>query len=216
MIDGSAGRIGDAAVPRALISLLAFACGLVVANIYYVQPLVGLVSRAFGTPLSSAGLFVTVTQLGYAAGLVLVVPLGDIAENRRLILVMLALLVAALVAIVFAPDAAVFLAASLVTGLAATSVQVMVPYAGHLAPDATRGRVVGSVVSGLLFGIMLSRPAASFSAHFFGTRSIFAASAVASLLLMVLLAVRLPKRGPSSTSGTAVQNSEKAPNSAAW
>ncbi len=183
-------------VPRSLILLLAFAGGLVVANIYYVQPLVGLFSRMFGVPLSSAGLFVTVTQLGYAAGLVLVVPLSDIAENRRLILAMLALLIAALVGIVFAPDAAVFLAASLVVGLAATLVQVIVPFAGHLAPDATRGRVVGSVVSGLLFGIMLSRPAASFFAHFLGPRSIFVASAVAVVLLMMLLAARLPTRRP--------------------
>lgn len=183
-------------VPRSLILLLAFAGGLVVANIYYVQPLVGLFSRMFGVPLSSAGLFVTVTQLGYAAGLVLVVPLSDIAENRRLILAMLALLIAALVGIVFAPDAAVFLAASLLVGLAATLVQVIVPFAGHLAPDATRGRVVGSVVSGLLFGIMLSRPAASFFAHFFGPLSIFVASAVTVALLMVLLAARLPTRRP--------------------
>lgn len=185
-----------AMAPRPVILLLAFACGLVVANIYYVQPLVGLVSRTFGVPLSSAGLFVTVTQLGYAAGLVLVVPLGDIAENRRLILAMLALLVVALIAIVLAPNAAIFLGASLLLGLAATSVQVMVPFAGHLAPAAVRGRVVGSVVSGLLFGIMLSRPAASFFAHGFGTRSIFAASAVAIALLMVLLAFRLPTRRP--------------------
>lgn len=179
-----------------MILLLAFAAGLVVANIYYVQPLIGLFSRMFGVPLSSAGLFVTVTQLGYAAGLVLVVPLGDIAENRRLILAMLALLVGALVAIVFAPNAAIFLVASLILGLAATSVQVMVPFAGHLAPDATRGRVVGSVVSGLLFGIMLSRPAASFFAHGLGTRSIFVASAAAILALMALLAFRLPTRRP--------------------
>ncbi len=185
-----------AVAPRPVILLLAFACGLVVANIYYVQPLVGLVSRTFGMPLSSAGLFVTVTQLGYAAGLVLVVPLGDIAENRRLILAMLALLVVALIALVLAPNAAVFLGASLLLGLAATSVQVMVPFAGHLAPAAVRGRVVGSVVSGLLFGIMLSRPAASFFAHGFGTRSIFAASAVAIALLMVLLGFRLPTRRP--------------------
>ncbi len=182
--------------PRPVILLLAFACGLVVANIYYVQPLVGLVCRTFGMPLSSAGLFVTVTQLGYAAGLVLVVPLGDIAENRRLILTMLALLVVALIAIVLAPTPAIFLAASLVLGLAATSVQVMVPLAGHLASDANRGRVVGSVVSGLLFGIMLSRPAASFFAQGFGTRSIFAASAAAIALLMVLLVFRLPTRRP--------------------
>lgn len=188
---------GGAAAPRPVILLLAFACGLVVANIYYVQPLVGLLSHALGVPLPRAGLLVTVTQLGYAAGLVLVVPLGDTAENRRLILAMLALLLAALLGMAAAPGPAIFLAASMGVGIAASAVQVMVPFAGHLAPDAVRGRVVGFVVSGLLFGIMLSRPAASFFAEALGPRSIFVASALATALLMILLALRLPRRRPT-------------------
>lgn len=183
-------------VSRALILLLAVASGIVVANIYYVQPLIGLISRSYAMPVSASGLFVTVTQIGYAAGLILVVPLGDILENRKLIVAMLAVLVLALLVSYVAGTIALFLIASLAIGVAASAVQVIVPFAGHLASDGNRGRVVGNVVSGLLFGIMLSRPLASFFAHFFGQRSIFAASALATTALSVVLLFRLPQRRP--------------------
>jgi predicted MFS family arabinose efflux permease len=195
--DGAPDRARDPApVPTALTLLLALTCGLAVANIYYVQPLVGPISRAYGLPLGQAGLLVTVTQLGYAAGLVLIVPLGDTAENRRLILILVGALIAALAVAVAAPTAGIFLAASAVIGLTASVVQVVVPLAGHVAPDAARGRVVGNVVSGLLFGIMLSRPLASFCANAFGVRSVFAISAGALLALLALLLARLPARRP--------------------
>ena len=180
-------------VPNGLVFLLAFACAVVVANLYYVQPLVGLISRDYAIPVPASGLLVTVTQLGYAAGLILVVPLGDILENRKLILVMLAILVVALIAAAVAPSAALFLGASVAIGIAASAVQVVVPFAGHLASDDNRGQVVGTVVSGLLLGIMLSRPAASFVAHTMGDRSIFALSAAAVFLLVV----KLPRRRPA-------------------
>lgn len=176
--------------------VLALACGVIVANVYYVQPLVGLISREYGMPVASAGLLVTVTQLGYAAGLVLIVPLGDLAENRRLILSLLLLLVASLTGAALAPNAPLFLAASLAVGLSTCTVQIIVPLAGHLALEASRGRTVGTVVSGLLAGIMLSRPIASFAAHFIGPRSVFGLSAVAVLLLMAPLWRFLPTRRP--------------------
>ena len=183
-------------VPRGVILLMAVACAIVVANIYYVQPIVGIVSRDYGLSVALSGLLVTVTQLGYAAGLLFIVPLGDIVENRTLIVVTLGVLVVALALAVIAPTAGLFLLASLAIGVAASSVQVIVPFAGHLASDATRGRVVGSVVSGLLLGIMLSRPAASFAAHLLGARSIFAISAVVTAGIALTLALRLPRRQP--------------------
>jgi predicted MFS family arabinose efflux permease len=176
--------------------LLASACGIVVANLYYVQPIVGIVSRDYHLSTAFAGALVTVTQLGYAMGLLFVVPLGDIVENRRLILTLLAALVVALLVAFVAPSAGLFLLASAAIGLSASAVQVIVPFAGHLADDETRGRVVGNVVSGLLFGIMLSRPASSFAAEFIGPRSIFAMSAAAIALLIGLLALKLPARRP--------------------
>lgn len=176
--------------------LLALACGVVVANLYYVQPIVGILSRAYGLGVSTAGALVTVTQVGYATGLLLIVPLGDIVENRRLILSLLAALLVAVIAAALAPTAAAFLLASFVIGISASAVQVIVPFAGHLSSDARRGRVVGNVVSGLLFGIMLSRPAASFAAEWLGARSIFVLSAAAILGLGALLLWRLPSRRP--------------------
>ena len=169
---------------------------MVAANLYYVQPLIGLISRDYGISLAASGVLVTVTQLGYAVGLVLIVPLGDILENRRLILVMLGAVVLALLAAFLAPTIAVFLAASVAIGLASSAVQIIVPFAGHLASDASRGRVVGNVVSGLLFGIMLSRPAASFAAHLLGDRGIFAVSAAATPVLIPIMAIKLPPRRP--------------------
>ena len=187
-------------VPPILILTMAGACAIVVANLYYVQPIVGILSREYGLSVGLSGLLVTVTQLGYATGLLFITPLGDIVENKRLIVVMLAVLVAALVGAMLAPSAGAFLAASLAIGISASTVQIIVPFAGHLASDATRGRVVGSVVSGLLLGIMLSRPAASFAAHFAGPRSIFAISAVVTSAVAVILAIRLPPRRPQGMS----------------
>lgn len=189
---GETGRVS-----RPLILLLAVVAGVVVANLYYAQPIIGILSREYGVSLALSGLLVTLVQVGYAAGLLLVVPLGDVVENRALILAMLALLFAALLGAWLAPAAVPFLAASLVIGVAASLAQVIVPYAGHLAPDETRGRVVGIVVSGLLFGIMLSRPASSFAAHFIGPRSIFALSAGATVGVAIAIALTMPRRAPA-------------------
>ena len=200
MTRSSSSATFDDKAPPALSSgltfILALACGVTVANLYYVQPVAGLIASDYSLPITSAGLFVMVTQLGYAIGLLLAVPLADIVENRRLILGLLALLVLALAALAFAPNAVLFMAASVLVGVTSSVVQIIVPFAGHLAPDATRGRTVGNVVSGLLFGIMLSRPASSFAAHFATHRTIFALSAVAIAALSALLWRVLPQRRP--------------------
>ena len=148
-------------LPRITTVLLAVSCGLIVANLYYAQPLAGPISQSLGLSRSAAGLIVTMTQVGYGLGLLFIAPLGDLVENRRLILSVTALATVAAVIAALAPNAAVFLAAALLIGLGSVSVQILVPFAAHLAPDATRGRVVGNVMSGLMIGIMLSRPVAS-------------------------------------------------------
>ena len=181
---------------RGLLPFLGLATGASVATIYYNQPLLLEISRAFHISHKGVGAIAVATQLGYAAGLLLAVPLADILENRRLIVGMLALLVLALTALTLAPDAAFFMAASVLVGAASSVVQIIVPFAGHLAPDATRGQTVGNVVSGLLSGIMLSRPAASFAAHFATHRTIFAISAVAIAMLSAFLWRALPERRP--------------------
>lgn len=166
--------------------LLAAACGMIVANLYYAQPLVGPIARALQLSPEIAGLIVTLTQMGYCAGLVLLVPLGDIVENRKLILTLIAGCAVALTAAALASHASVFLIAGCAIGLCSVAVQVLVPFAAHLAPDHARGRAVGNVTSGLLMGIMLARPVSSLVSGLFGWHTIFAASAVAMVLLSLL------------------------------
>jgi len=177
--------------------LLAAACGLIVANLYYAQTLVGPIAASTGLSSAAAGLIVTLTQIGYVAGLLFVVPLGDIVENRRLTVVALTLASAALLAAAFAPNAPLFLAASLFIGTASVAAQVLVPFAASLASDEQRGRVVGNVMSGLLLGIMLARPVASFVAGIWTWRYVFVASAIVIALLAITLWRKLPQRTPA-------------------
>lgn len=178
--------------------LLAAASGLIVANLYYAQPLIGLIAADIGLDPSAASLIVALTQIGYCSGLLLLVPLGDLLENRKLISWTLVSVVLSLILATVAPNAPMFLIASLLIGLSAVTVQMLVPLAAHMAHDASRGRVVGNVMSGLLLGIMLSRPVSSLIAHDFGWRTVFGVSAVAMVALFVVLRKLLPKRHPSA------------------
>ncbi|MFC5406468.1 MFS transporter [Cohnella soli] len=185
-------------MPAWLTLLLATACGMIVANLYYAQPLIGIISSSIGMSSGTAGLIVTLTQIGYVVGLLFVVPMGDLVENRKLIVVSLLLTSVALVAAAVLKQAILFLSASLVIGVGAVAAQVLVPYASYLAPESSRGRVVGNVMSGLLLGIMLSRPLSSLAADFFGWHAIFAVSAVSIVILAILLMKVLPARRPSA------------------
>ncbi|WP_336776943.1 MFS transporter [Paenibacillus sp. MMO-58] len=186
-------------IPAWLTILLATACGMIAANLYYAQPLVGLISSSLGLSAGSAGLIVTLTQIGYVVGLLFIVPLGDIVENRKLVVTALLLTAVALITAALAKQPFLFLAATLVIGLGSVAAQVLVPFASYLASDASRGRVVGNVMSGLLLGIMLARPLSSLIADFFGWHAIFAISAVAIVILAIVLASVLPGRKPTAT-----------------
>jgi predicted MFS family arabinose efflux permease len=177
--------------------LFAAACGLVVANLYYAQPLVGPISAALHISPQLSGLIVTLTQVGYGVGLLLIVPLADILENRRLIITLLTGCAIALATAAFVSHAVTFLIAAACIGLASVAVQVLVPFAAHLAPDATRGRVVGNVMSGLLLGIMLARPVASFITDLFGWHAVFAMSALITAAVAIVLWRVLPPRQPA-------------------
>lgn len=195
----SAASKASKAVPGWITFLLAASCGLIVANLYYAQTLVGPISAATHLSSGAAGLIVTLTQIGYVIGLLFVVPLSDIIENRRLTVTSLAVVVAALAAATLAPNAPLFLAASLFIGLGSVAAQILVPYASYLAAEEHRGRVVGNVMSGLLLGIMFARPLASFVSGLWGWHAIFAISAVVIALLTILLSRVLPKRQPMPT-----------------
>lgn len=183
-------------IPRWMVMLLAAACGIIVANLYYAQPLIGPISRATGISLGAAGLIVTLTQIGYGLGLLFIVPMGDLFENRRLVLTSLVVTCLALVGAAFAGNAAQLLVSVLLIGLSSVGAQVLVPYAAHFSRPETRGRAVGNVMSGLLLGILLARPLASLVADLFGWHAIFGVSALVVAVLGVVLSRYLPARRP--------------------
>ncbi|MDQ0563492.1 putative MFS family arabinose efflux permease [Rhizobium mesoamericanum] len=176
--------------------LFAATCGLVAANLYYGQPLAGPISASLGFTPAATGLIVTLTQIGYGLGLLLIVPLGDLLENRRLVLTLIAISAVALVSAGLSSTPTMFLLASLCIGLSSVAVQVLVPFAAHMAPDATRGRVVGNVMSGLLCGIMLARPFASFVAEATSWHMVYVLTAALMIALVVILRANLPVRVP--------------------
>lgn len=185
-------------IPSWLTFLLATACGIIVANLYYAQPLVGVISSSIGLSANSSGFIVTLTQIGYVVGLLFIVPLGDILENRKLVVSSLLITAVSLIITALSKQTWLFLAASFVIGLGSVATQVLVPFASYLASDSSRGRVVGNVMSGLLLGIMLSRPLSSLVADFFGWHAIFILSAIAIIILAIVLAKVLPTRKPST------------------
>ncbi|HDR4440900.1 MFS transporter [Bacillus thuringiensis serovar brasilensis] len=188
----------DKDISSGLIILLATACGIIVANLYYAQPLIGVISNEIGLSNSSAGLIVTLTQIGYVVGLLFLVPLGDIVENKKLILILLFLSAFALISMVFVKSATLLLIASFFIGLGSVAAQVLVPLVSYLSSENARGRVVGNVMSGLLLGIMLARPISSLVADIWGWSAIFALSATVIIVLAFVLSKVLPIRKPQA------------------
>jgi predicted MFS family arabinose efflux permease len=181
------------------VALFAVAGGLAVANIYYAQPLLDEIAGEFGMSQAIAGVVATVTQVGYALGLLLLVPLGDLTNQRALIGTQSVLSVLALAAVAAAPGTAVLLAGLAAVGLLAVVIQMLVAYAAGLADPADRGRVVGVVTSGVVIGILLARTVAGALADLAGWRSVYLASAAATLLLTGILVTALPSPPPPRT-----------------
>jgi predicted MFS family arabinose efflux permease len=186
----------DDGLSPALTFVFAVATGSLIANIYYAQALVAVISPALGLHASLAGLIVTITQLSFAAGLLLLSSLADLVENRRLILLCIAATIVGLCGAARSTSAAMFLLSSVVFGVGAVGAQIIVPLAAHLASDQRRGRVIGDVMAGLITGIMLSRPIANLISSAFGWRAVFGASAVLALAIFGVLWFALPVRDP--------------------
>jgi predicted MFS family arabinose efflux permease len=170
-----------------LVALLAVACGAAVANIYYGQPLLAAIADDVHVGPGTAALLVTASQIGYAGGLLLVLPLGDLLERRRLVVRLLGLTAIALVATTTAPSFAVLALGIAAAGVTSVVAQILIPYASTLAAEEERGRVVGRVVSGLLIGILLARTVAGLVASVGGWRFVYGMAAVLMLALAALL-----------------------------
>ncbi|WP_338465732.1 MFS transporter [Novosphingobium sp. ZN18A2] len=180
----------------ALVLLFAMACGTMVANIYYAQTLVERIGPELGLSDGVSGAITTLTQLGYGVGLFFIVPLGDLFENRRLALLTLGGTILGALGIAVSANAATFLAASMVMGICATGAQVLLPLATHLTPQDRQGAVIGQVMSGLLAGIMLARPMASFLTAWLGWRAVFVVSAGLMAAIGIALVLACPPRRP--------------------
>lgn len=181
-----------AVLTRGLVLLLAVSTGLSVASLYYVQPLLNSIRHSLHMSTTTAGLVVTVTQIGYVAGLVLLVPLGDLFARRRLIPIMSVGIAICLGIVSISPTPAVLLVGSVAVGALSVAAQLMVAFTATLASDADRGRVVGTVMSGLLLGILLARTAAGYLADLGSWRTPFEVAAAVMAVLTLVLWRKLP------------------------
>ena len=181
-------------ISGSLVVILAVACGVAVASLYYAQPLLHTIAGDFHTSSSTAGLIVTCSQLGYAVGLAFVVPAGDLFNRRRLVPMVLGLSAVALAVSAVAPGIDALIGLALVVGLGSVVAQLLVPLAASLAPAQARGRVTGTVMSGLLIGILLARTLSGIVAGATSWRVVYwVAAALVAALALVLLRVLPPE-----------------------
>jgi predicted MFS family arabinose efflux permease len=185
-------RSATTGMPRGLVVIFAVACGLSAANLYYAQPILYDITRSFGTSEVDAGLVVTLSQIGYALGLAFLLPLGDILSRRRLLPMVMLVTAVGLVVSALAPSIGVLMGVALVVGVGSTVAQMLVPMAASLADNATRGRVIGQVMSGLLLGILLARTASGFVAGITSWRVVYVMAAAVTILMAVVLSRVLP------------------------
>lgn len=179
--------------------LFAISGGLSVANLYYNQPLLVEIAKTFNTTSHNTGLISTFTQLGYALGIFLFVPLGDIKEKKKIILILMGLVVIALLGVATAKTILWMYFSSFVVGLTNISPQIMIPLATELADSREKGKVVGIIVSGLLIGILLARTISGFIGYIFGWRSMFIFASLIMFILLIVLFFKLPKTKPNVT-----------------
>ncbi|MDH6293411.1 MFS transporter [Rhodococcus opacus] len=185
-----------AGMNRGLTVLFAIAGGAAVGNLYWSQPLLGVIANSFGISTGTAGLLVTLTQVGYALGVFFIVPLGDVVNRKRVIPALMVLSAIFLAASALAPTFSVLLVTLALVGVTTVAGQLLTPLAGDLATDEQRGRVLGTVASGLILGLLISRAISGIVADLLGWRAIYAAAAVLMVLVAILMARYLPALEP--------------------
>jgi predicted MFS family arabinose efflux permease len=196
---------GQPGLTRGLARLLAFACGATVANLYYAQPLLHTIANGLHASQASAALLVTITQIAYAAGLLFVVPLGDIVRRRPLFAGLLAADTAAIAASAAAPSLRLLGALAVIIGLTSVVVQMTVPFAATLAADHERSQIIGTLMGGVLTGILLSRTFAGTVAQVAGWRGVYAIAAALMAVTTAALYRTLPDRPPEISAGYRAQ-----------
>lgn len=190
-----------AGISRALVGLMAVSVGLIVGNLYYIQPLLGDIARDLGVSEGQVGIAATLSQLGQAFGILFFLPLGDAHDRRLLAVAGLAASAIGLVGIALAPGLAWLSTASLVLGLSSVATHTLVAFGAALARPEARGRVVGSIMSGLLMGILLARTISGFVGAHLGWRTMFWIAAAVTAGLAIILARRLPVDPPRRAPG---------------
>ena len=183
------------------ITFFAAVVGIFIFNVFASQVIVASIAAGLGLAPTQANLIPTLTALGYAVGLLFIVPLADVVENRRLVVSMAVTCAGALLLAGLSHQAALFLALCFIGGAASSLIQILVPLVGALTPAAERGRVLGNVMSGLMLGIMVSRPLASLVGERFGWRAVYLMAAVLVGAIIVPLNAALPDRKPASPIG---------------
>jgi len=182
-----------------LVFTLAAGAGLSVASIYYSQPMLDIISKQFNAGIGAVGMVPMLTQAGYALGILLLAPLGDRHDRRTIIFIKGLMLVAALLLCGFSGGLSALLIASFITGLTATVAQDIVPASAALAPERSRGKTVGTVMTGLLVGILLSRVVSGVVAEYFGWRTMYMIAALAVPLITLTLWRVLPRFAPGTS-----------------
>ena len=181
---------------RNFMLIIAFAVGTIVANNYYVQPIIGLMARSLELLPSQVGFISTATQIGYGAGVFFLIPMGDIIDPKKLILSMITVTILGSLGLAYAPFYEIFILCALMTGIVAASVQVLIPYISGLVPEERSGKAVGTLMSGLMLGIMLSRPLSSLVSEIAHWTTIFIVSAILMSFTLLLMMLKLPSRPP--------------------
>ncbi|WP_061776342.1 MFS transporter [Levilactobacillus senmaizukei] len=183
----------EVTLSRRTILLMAVVTGVIVANLNFIQPIENLIAADFNLSKAAVGLLAMLTQLGYAFGLLLIVPLGDIFDRYHLIQFMMLLSIGSLLLAFWAPNAGVFAVATTLVGITSVAPQIIIPYAGYLAPSLQRGKVLGMVLSGLLTGILLSRSFSGLLGSILPWKAIYLIAAGIDLIFLTIVHVQLPR-----------------------
>lgn len=181
-----------------LILVMSIACGLTVANLYYIQPLLADIAKTFHVNQLSIGFAAMLTQIGYAIGMIFILPLGDIKEKRTLIVIMLLCSIISLMSMFFSPNIYILIISSFAVGFTSIIPQLIIPLTAQLANPQQRGQTIGTIMSGLLIGILLSRTVSGILGSYFGWRTVYLIAAIMMLALMLILRKMIPLCQPVS------------------